>query len=80
MSGIAKVVEVIAKEMCEYPDDVVVKEIEAKHSSIIEVKVHKNDQGKMIGKGGRTADAIRSIIYACGFKYHKRFALDIVTE
>ena len=50
MSGIANTIEIIAKEICEYPDDVIVKEIEARHSSIIEIKVNKADQGKMIGK------------------------------
>lgn len=80
MSGIVNVVQTIAQEICEYPEDVMVQEIEAKHSSIIEVKVNKDDQGKMIGKGGRTADAIRTIIYSCSFKYGKRFTLDIVTD
>jgi len=80
MSGIVPTIETIAREICEYPDDVIVTEVEARSSSIIEIKVNKADQGKMIGKGGRTADAIRTIIYSCCFKYNKRFTLDIVTE
>jgi len=77
---IVDVVTTIAKEICDHPEAVQVKEIPAQNSSIIEVKVHKEDQGKMIGKQGRTADAIRTIIYAASFKYNKRFTLDIVVS
>lgn len=73
-------VETIAKEICSYPDEVLVTEIKGEHSSVIEVRVNKDDRGKMIGKGGKTADAIRSIIYSCGFKYKKRYTLDIIVD
>ena len=73
-------IETIAKEICEYPDEVSVKEINTSNNSIIEVRVHKDDLGKMIGKRGKTADAIRTIIYSCSFKYNKRFTLDMVAK
>lgn len=79
-SSIAKTIKTIAQEICEYPEDVIVTEIPAQSTSIIEVKVNKQDQGKMIGKRGKTADAIRTIIYSSSFKYNKRFTLDIVAD
>jgi len=75
-------IKTIAKELCDYPDDVEVKEIEATESSIIEVRVNKADLGKLIGKHGKTAGAIRTIMYAAAFKHSKkkRYQLEIVNK
>jgi predicted RNA-binding protein YlqC (UPF0109 family) len=78
-----ELVETIAKAICDHPDDVVVTETAASTSSIIDVLVHKDDLGKMIGKHGQTASAIRTIIYAASYNFKgddgkaKRYTLDI---
>jgi predicted RNA-binding protein YlqC (UPF0109 family) len=78
--SIVKMVEVVAKAICDYPNDVKVKEVPGTISSIIDVRVNKADLGKMIGKDGQTAHSIRRIIFAASFKTKKRYNLDIVAE
>lgn len=73
-------IKTIAQEICTHTDDIEVKEIPAENCSIIEVRVNKQDLGKMIGKRGKTADAIRQIIFSSSFKYKKRFTLDITAD
>ena len=79
-------VETIAKSICDHPNDVDVTETSATSSSIIEVRVHKQDLGKMIGKHGQTASAIRTIIYASSYNYKapdgkpKRYSLEIIAH
>ena len=60
------------------PDDVKVKEIEGDLTSIIELSVAKEDMGKIIGKQGRTARAMRTILSAASAKTHRRIALEII--
>lgn len=72
-----ELVETIAKSIVDIPNKVSVKEIAGDASSIIELKCDKSDLGKLIGKAGHTAQAIRSIIYAASFKCKKRYSLDI---
>ncbi len=71
-------VESIAKQLVDKPDNVQVKMIESEHTSVIELKVEKEDMGKVIGREGRTAKAIRTILSAAGNKLKKRFVLEIV--
>jgi uncharacterized protein len=71
-------VESIAKQLVDKPDDVQVKMIESEHTSVIELKVDKDDMGKVIGREGKTAKAIRTILSAAGNKLKKRFVLEIV--
>ena len=73
-------VTTIAKEICDDPDQVEVTEIEGKTASILEVRVAKTDLGKMIGRQGATAGAIRKIIYAASFKHHKRYNLEMLAH
>lgn len=79
-------VETIAKSICDHPQDIKVTETAASSSSIIEVRVHKQDLGKMIGKNGQTASAIRTIIYASSYNYKgedgkpKRYSLEIIAH
>jgi len=75
---IPQLIEIIAKEICDKPDDVKVKEIGGDSSSIIEIHVNKEDQGKMIGKGGKVIQAIRTIVYTVSFKYNKRYTIEVV--
>jgi len=68
----------IAESLVDDPDGVEVTEIEGDHSSIIELKVAKNDIGKVIGKDGRTAQSMRTILAAASIKLGRRAQLDIV--
>ena len=68
----------IAKALVDKPEEVVVTEIEGQQTSVIELKVAKEDLGKIIGKQGRTAQAIRTILNAASKKIHKRFVLELI--
>lgn len=71
-------VEAIAKTLVDHPDLVEVTEVDGQHSSIIELKVSKEDVGKIIGRQGAHAHAIRTLLAAAGGKYRKRFTLEIL--
>ena len=71
-------VEYIAKPLVDNPDAVQVKEIEGEQTSVIELKVAKEDLGKVVGKQGRTARAIRTILSAASTKVKKRAVLEII--
>ena len=73
-----ELVENIAKALVDNPDEVKVTEIERERISVIELSVAKEDFGKIIGKQGRTARAIRSILSAAAAKNRKRAVLEIV--
>ena len=68
----------IAKALVDKPDEVVVTEIEGEQTSVIELKVAKEDLGKVIGKQGRTARAMRTILSAASTKINKRSVLEII--
>lgn len=68
----------IAKALVDKPEDVVVTEIEGEQTSVIELKVAKEDLGKVIGKQGRTARAMRTILSASSTKINKRSVLEIL--
>ncbi len=71
-------IEYIAKALVDNPDAVVVTEIEGEQTSVIELKVAKEDLGKVIGKQGRTARAMRTILSASSTKNRKRSVLEIL--
>ncbi|KMK77186.1 KH domain-containing protein [Alkalihalobacillus pseudalcaliphilus] len=71
-------VEKMVKALVERPDDVQVNEKVNGEQLLVEVRVHESDIGKVIGKGGRTAKAIRSVVYAASMKEQKRVRVDIV--
>ncbi|MHB8067208.1 MAG: KH domain-containing protein [Desulfobaccales bacterium] len=71
-------VKFIAQALVDNPDDVQVTEIEGEQTSVIELKVAKEDLGKVIGKQGRTARAIRTILSAASTKIRKRAVLEIL--
>lgn len=73
-----ELVEFIAKALVDHPDQVAVIEIEGEQTSVIELKVAKEDLGKVIGKQGRTARAIRTILSAASTKLRKRCVLEII--
>jgi hypothetical protein len=68
----------IAKSLVDKPEEVVVTEIEGEQTSVIELKVAKEDLGKVIGKQGRTARAMRTILSAASTKINKRSVLEII--
>jgi predicted RNA-binding protein YlqC (UPF0109 family) len=71
-------IEFVAKSLVDNPDAVVVHEIEGEHTSVIELKVATDDLGKVIGKQGRTAKAMRTILSAASAKVKKRAVLEII--
>lgn len=71
-------IEYIVKALVDNPDKVMVKEIAGEKSIIYELRVGEGDLGKVIGKEGRTAKAIRTIITAAAMKQGKRTVLEII--
>jgi uncharacterized protein len=71
-------IQTIAMELVDHPDQVVVTEIAGESNSLIELRVAKEDIGKVIGKEGRTAQSMRTLLTAVSTKIGKRAHLDIV--
>lgn len=68
----------IAKNLVDHPDDVSVNEVAGEQTSVYELRVNKEDLGKVIGKQGRTARAFRTVLNAASVKENKRLVLEIV--
>ncbi len=73
-----ELIEYIAKSLVDNPEEVSVTELEGEQTTVIELKVAKEDMGKIIGKQGRTAMAIRTILGAASTKIKKRSVLEIL--
>lgn len=73
-----QLIELIAKALVDKPDSIYVRETEGEKTTIIELKVEQEDLGKVIGKQGRTARAMRTILNAAGTKIGKRCVLEIL--
>lgn len=73
-----ELIEYIAKALVDNPDEVEVTEVEGGQTSVLELKVAKEDLGKVIGKQGRSARAMRTILSAASTKMKKRTVLEIV--
>ena len=71
-------IEYIAKALVDHPEQVKVSEIEGERTSVIELSVAKEDMGKVIGKQGRTAEAIRTILGAVSAKLKRHSVLEII--
>lgn len=71
-------IEYIAKSLVDHPEDVLVSEVEGEQTTVLELKVSKEDLGKVIGKQGRTARAMRTILSAASTKSKKRAVLEIL--
>ncbi len=78
MSKMQELVEFVAKSLVDHPDKVEVKEIEGEKTTVIELKVAPEDLGKVIGRQGRTARAIRTLLAAVARKMNKRAVLEIL--
>ena len=77
-ASINEMVRFIAQALADEPENVEVIEIQGEHSTIVELKVAEKDRGKVIGRQGRTADAIRTILKAVGRKIGKTYILEII--
>jgi hypothetical protein len=77
MSGVREAVEVLAKALTDRPDDVHVTESQHKQTTLVELFVGPGDLGKVIGKQGRTAAALRTLASAAGEKDGKTVTLEI---
>ena len=73
-----ELVEIIAKSLVDNPDMVQVNEISGEQSIILELKVASEDMGKVIGKQGRIAKAIRTVVKAAAIKENKRVVVEII--
>ena len=73
-----ELVEVIAKSLVDFPDEGVVTETESEKGTIVELRVAQSDMGKVIGKQGRIAKAIRSVVKAAASKEDKKVIVEIM--
>ncbi len=73
-----ELVEMIAKALVARPEEVKVTEISGEQTTVLELRVAQSDLGKVIGKQGRTARSIRTLLGAAGMKLRKRFVLEIL--
>jgi predicted RNA-binding protein YlqC (UPF0109 family) len=78
LGELAKMIESLAKMLVDLPDQVTVNEIAGENTTVIELKVAKEDLGKIIGKQGRTARAVRTVLNGASTKLRKRTVLEII--
>jgi len=71
-------VEAIARALVDHPEQVQVRSVEGEQVTVLELRVHPEDLGKVIGRQGRTAKSIRTILGAAGMKLRKRLTLEIL--
>lgn len=73
-----ELISFIAQALVDFPNEVTVSEVEGNQTTVLELKVAKEDLGKVIGKQGRTAQAMRTILSAVSSKIKKRTVLEII--
>lgn len=73
-----ELVEAIAKALVDHPEQVQVRSVDGEQVTVLELRVHPEDLGKVIGRQGRTAKSIRTILGAAGMKIKKRLTLEIL--
>jgi uncharacterized protein len=73
-----ELLEAIAKVLVDYPEEVQVNSVEGQEMTVLELRVNPEDVGKVIGRHGRLAQALRTILGAAGFKLHKRVTVEII--
>ena len=78
MAGIKDLVEDIAKALVDTPEEVSVRQVDGEQVTVLELKVAPGDLDKVIGKQGRTARSIRTLLGAAGMKLNRRFTLEIL--
>jgi predicted RNA-binding protein YlqC (UPF0109 family) len=78
MAGMRELVEEIAKALVDIPEEVSVREVQGEQVTVLELRVAPSDLGKVIGRQGRTARSIRTLLGAAGMKLNRRFTLEIL--
>jgi predicted RNA-binding protein YlqC (UPF0109 family) len=78
MANMKELIEDIAKALVDTPEDVSVRQVDGEQVTVLELKVAPSDLGKVIGKQGRTARSIRTLLGAAGMKLNRRFTLEIL--
>ena len=78
MSELKDLIEFVSKALVDIPEEVSVNEIVGEQTTVVELKVNKSDLGKVIGKKGNTARALRTILNAASTKLKKRSVLEII--
>lgn len=78
LSELSLLIEHMARMLVDLPDQVGINEIEGENTTVIELKVAKEDLGKIIGKQGRTARAVRTVLNGASTKLRKRTVLEII--
>ena len=77
-NGMKTLIEDIAKALVDMPEQVSVSEVQGEQVTVLELRVAPGDLGKVIGKQGRTARSIRTLLGAAGMKLNRRFTLEIL--
>ena len=72
-----ELLEYLARLLVDLPDQVEVRELQGEHNTLLELRVAPDDMGKVIGRGGKTAQAIRTLVKAAGTREGKRVTVDI---
>ena len=75
-----ELVEAIAKSLVDHPEEVQVRAVDGSQVTVLELRVHPEDLGKVIGRQGRTAKAVRTLLGAAGMKFKKRYTLEILED
>ena len=75
-----ELVEAIARALVDHPEEVQVKSVEGSQVTVLELRVHPEDLGKVIGRQGRTSKAVRTLLGAACMKLKKRFTLEILED
>jgi predicted RNA-binding protein YlqC (UPF0109 family) len=75
-----ELVEFVSKTLVDHPEGVEVRSIAGSQGTILELRVNPQDLGKVIGRQGRTAKAMRTLLSAAGTKARKRFTLEIIED
>jgi uncharacterized protein len=75
---VKELLEYLARGLVEHPDEVRVNEVDEEGATVLELSVADEDYGSVIGRGGRTAQALRTIVKSAGIKHKRRVFLDIV--
>lgn len=78
--AVVEMLEAIARSLVDMPDDVSVEAVDGSQSCVLELSVHPSDLGKIIGKRGRTAKSIRTLLGAVSMKYNHRYTLEILED
>ena len=78
MANVKELVEDIARALVDTPEEVSVREVSGEHVTVLELRVATTDVGKIIGKQGRTARSLRTLLGAAGMKLNRRITLEIL--